>query len=386
MCVQRRSIFAVASISTRVKKDGSKTFMVRWRDPGTHASQGLTVASHVEAETLKRLLDANGQSFEIAQSALLSNEARVPTVAEVVQEHIDLLIRPSSGTVKTYQVMLDRHVRDVIGHIPVDKLDYRHLNHWVKSMVKKGKAPKTIHNVHGLISAAMNTAEMLQYIQRNPCRGVQLPNVDKAEDEAMFLTHAEFNMILEAMGERYKILTNFLVMTGTRFGEATALKVADVDLLSKPPTVRVNKAWKRDGQSQFYIGATKTGAGKRTIGLNPALVDLLIPLVASRSGDELLFATPKGEQIIHRLYWHFYWVPAVKAARVRGLKKSPRIHDLRHTHASWLIQDGVSLFTISRRLGHASTRTTEQVYGHLMPEALQAGADATERAITGFVH
>jgi integrase len=252
-------------------------------------------------------------------------------------------------------------------------------------MMAKGKSPKTIHNVHGLISAAMNTAEMLQYIPRNPCRGVQLPTIDKAEDEAMFLTHSEFNMILEVMGERYKTFTSFLVMTGTRFGEATALKVADVDLLSRPPTVRINKAWKRDGQSQYYIGATKTGAGKRTIGLNPALVDLLVPLVASRPSTELLFTTPKGERIVHKLYWHHYWVPAVQAAQSHGLKKSPRIHDLRHTHASWLIQDGVSLFTISRRLGHASTRTTEQVYGHLMPEALQAGADATERSISGFV-
>lgn len=91
--------------------------MVCWRDPKSHEQQGLTVASETEAETLKRLLDANGQSFEIAQSALLSNEARVPTVAEVVQEHIDLLIRPS-GTTRTYQVMLNLHIRNIIGHIP----------------------------------------------------------------------------------------------------------------------------------------------------------------------------------------------------------------------------------------------------------------------------
>lgn len=374
----------MASIRKRIKKDGAASYMVLWRDPKSREQQGITVATEYEAETLKRLLDANGQSFEIAQSALLSNEARVPTVAEVVQEHIDLLIRPSSGTTRTYQVMLNLHIRNIIGHIPVDKLDYRHLNHWAKAMMAKGKAPKTIHNVHGLISAAMNTAEQLGYITRNPCRGVQLPRIDKAEDEAMFLTHAEFNMVLEVMGERYKTFTNFLVMTGTRFGEATALKVADVDLLSKPPVVRINKAWKRDGQSKYYIGATKTGAGKRTVSLNPALVDLLIPLVASRPGDDLLFTTPKGERIVHKLFWHHYWVPAVRAAQSHGLTKSPRIHDLRHTHASWLIQDGVSLFTISRRLGHASTRTTEQVYGHLMPEALQAGADATERSISGF--
>ncbi|WP_420180816.1 tyrosine-type recombinase/integrase [Paenarthrobacter sp. TA1.8] len=375
----------MASISTRLKKDGSQSFMVRWRDPKTGKAQGLTFVSHSEAETLKRLLDANGQNFEVAQHAILENAKRVPTVAEVIQEHIDLLVRPSSGTVKTYQTMLDLHVKKVIGGLPVDKLDYRAIAFWVKSMMVKGRSPKTIKNVHGLISASMNTAEMLGYITRNPCRGVQLPSVEKAEDEMMFLTHAEFSLIMENMGERYRDFTNFLVMTGTRFGEATALTVADIDLLGKPATARINKAWKRDGQNQFYIGPTKTGAGKRTIGLNPALVELLIPLVAGRPSGDLLFTTPKGERIVHKLYWHHYWVPAVKAAQVRGLRKDPRIHDLRHTHASWLIQDGVPIFTISRRLGHASIKTTEQVYGHLMPEALQVGADATERQVAAFM-
>lgn len=375
----------MASISTRTKKDGSQSFMVRWRDPKTHKAQGLTFVSHSEAETLKRLLDANGQNFEVAQHAILDNSKRVPTVAEVIQEHIDLLVRPSSGTVKTYQTMLDLHVKKVIGGLPVDKLDYRTIAFWVKSMMAKGRSPKTIKNVHGLISASMNTAEMLGYITRNPCRGVQLPSVEKAEDEMMFLTHAEFGLIMDCMGEGYRDFTHFLVMTGTRFGEATALTVADIDLLGKPATARINKAWKRDGQNQFYIGPTKTGAGKRTIGLNPALVELLIPLVAGRPSGDLLFSTPKGERIVHKLYWHHFWVPAVKEAQLRGLRKDPRIHDLRHTHASWLIQDGVPIFTISRRLGHASIKTTEQVYGHLMPEALQVGADATERQVAAFM-
>lgn len=65
----------MASISVRVKKDGSKSYMVRWRDPKSRSNQGITVSSEVEAETLKRLLVANGQSFEIAQHAILSNEA-----------------------------------------------------------------------------------------------------------------------------------------------------------------------------------------------------------------------------------------------------------------------------------------------------------------------
>jgi integrase len=297
----------MASTMTRTKKDGSQSFTVRWRDPKIQKHQGITVATHAEAETLKRLLDANGQNFEIAQHAILENAKRVPTVAEVIQEHIEMLVRPSSGTVKTYRTMLDLHVRKVIGGVPVDKLDYRVIAQWVKAMLAKGRSPKTIKNVHGLISASMNTAEMLGYIARNPCRGVQLPSVEKAEDEMMFLTHAEFGQGMEGMGERYRDFTNFLVMTGTRIGEATASTVADIDLLGKPATARINKAWKRDGQNQFYIGPTKTGAGKVTIGLNPALVDPLIPLVAGRPSGDLLFETPKGERIVHKLFWHHYW-------------------------------------------------------------------------------
>lgn len=108
--------------------------------------------------------------------------------------------------------------------------------HWVKHLNLVGVAPKSIHNIHGLLSAAMKTAELLEYVSRNPCRGVPLPTVERAEDDAMFLTHAEFGLLIDGMHGQYKTLAQFLVMTGARFGEATALKVADIDLLSEPPT------------------------------------------------------------------------------------------------------------------------------------------------------
>lgn len=84
------------------------------------------------------------------------------------------------------------------------------------------------------------------------------------------------------------------MMTGTRFGEATALTVADIDLVGKPATARINKVWKQDGKNQFYIGPTKTSAGKRTIGLNRAPVDLLIPLVVGRAAVISCSRCPKG--------------------------------------------------------------------------------------------
>jgi integrase len=344
------------------------------------------VRSQEEARSLARYISDHGQIPARAQLPPPSGQGSLPFVADVVQEHIDLLVRPSSGTIGTYQRILDLHIRNTVGHIPVDEFGYREVMRWIKGLTVEGVAPKSIHNIHGLLSAAMKTAELLGYVSRNPCRGVPLPQIERAEDEALFLSHAEFSLLIEGMHEADKTFVQFLVMTGARFGEATALKVTDLDLLSIPPTARVNKAWRRDGRSRYYIGPTKTAAGKRTIGLNPALVDLLVPLVAGRPGSELLFTTPHGQRIAHKPFWQHHWVPAVQTARASGLTKTPRIHDLRHTHASWLIQDGVmSLFAISRRLGHTSVRTTEQVYGHLMPQALQDGADAIERSVRGFI-
>lgn len=376
----------MASIVARARWDGTTAYSVRWRNYQTGRQHRLTVCSEQEARSLARCLNDNGQTPESPPPAARLGKPSVPTIADVVQEHIDLLVRPSTGTIGTYRRILDLHIRNTIGNIPVNEFGYREVMHWIKGLSAEGVAPKSIHNMHGLLSAAMKTAELLNYVPRNPCRGVPLPTVEKAGDEAMFLTHAEFSMVVNGVHEPYKTLVQFLVMTGARFGEATALTVADIDLLSTPPTARINKAWKRDAQCGYYIGPTKTGAGKRTIGLNPALVDLLVPLVAGRPGSELLFTTARGHRISHKPFWQHYWVPAVQTARASGLTKTPRIHDLRHTHASWLIQDGVmSLFAISRRLGHASVRTTEQVYGHLMPQALQDGADAIERSVRGFI-
>ncbi len=185
MCGQRRSIFAYGQHSKAHKKGRNDVLHGLLAGPETAAKQqGITFATTAEADTLKRLLDANNQSFEIAQHAMVKNQTKSPTVAAVIQEHIDLLVRPSVGTVHTYQTMLKLHIADVIGHIPVDKLDYRHLTYWIKSMQAKGRSPKTIKNNHGLIFAAMETAVMLRYRKDNPCRHVQLPSGEKAEDEA----------------------------------------------------------------------------------------------------------------------------------------------------------------------------------------------------------
>ncbi|MGA7205238.1 MAG: site-specific integrase, partial [Specibacter sp.] len=213
----------MASIRRRMKKDGSPSFTVRWRDPVSRVEQGLSFGTEVEASVLKRLLDANGQSFTIAHDGIEEQRQQPRTVSDGVQERLDHLVRPSSGTVRTYQSMLELHIAPLIGTIEVGALDVRHLTQWVRAMQAKGSSAKTIHNVHGLIFSAMDFAARAGYRPDNPCRGMRLPAGEKAGDDAQFLTPAEFALLLEKIPERYKVFVQFLVVTGTRFGEATAV-------------------------------------------------------------------------------------------------------------------------------------------------------------------
>lgn len=138
--------------------------------------QSVTFASEIDAKLLKKFLDRNGQSFGIAQKAMESSGRKVLTVAEVIQEHIDLLVRPASGTLRTHQTMLDLHIKPVLGAILIDELDMRQITSWVRGMQKKGKTAKTIRNNHSLIFASREKAVLLRYRPDNPCRGVELPS------------------------------------------------------------------------------------------------------------------------------------------------------------------------------------------------------------------
>jgi integrase len=354
-----------------------------WRDPDTRRQQSEAFDMLTDAKIFQRALNANGQSFEVADAVLASAQAQ-HTVASVVREHIDMLMKPGERTIRAYNHMLEDHIADTIGGIAVDEVGYRHLAHWVKTMQGKGLAPKTIRNVHGLISSAMNTAVRLKYRPDNPCLGVDLPSTEVAHDKEMFLTWAEWSLIYGMLEHRYRPLALFLIMTGARFGEATAVTVADVEVFPLPATVRINKSWKRDGNNVYFVGAPKTASSKRTVAIPPPVVEALQPAMEGVPGTTLLFRTLTGGRVAHKYFWDA-WSAAVKAAQLEDptFTKTPRVHDLRHTSASWALQGGLTLYEVARRLGHASTNTTEKVYSHLMHEGMTKGASVMGKMLEG---
>jgi integrase len=217
-------------------------------------------------------------------------------------------------------------------------------------------------------------------IPANLARGVRLPASDHNKTEMVVLTPNEFTTLLAAFPEHWQPLIATLAGTGMRWGEATALHVGAVDLDSSPPTIRVQQAWKRTGKSARTMGAPKTKKGRRTISLSRGLVDILRPLVEGRPSDALVFTALEGGVIHHGTFYPRVWKPALKKA---GLTKRPRIHDLRHSHATWMLAAGRPIDRVQRRLGHESIQTTVDTYGHAMPDDQRGDAAAIEAALAG---
>jgi integrase len=335
-----------------------------------------------------------------AASAPPSSSAPVlpsPTVAMLVREHIDLLTGIGPNARASYGRYLRHHIGPLLGAEPVTAVGYREVAGFIRGLSAKGLSPKTIANIHGLLSASMTTAVKLGYRGDNPCVGVSLPKSQLTHDEMTVLTRDEFALLLSKVAPFYQPLVLTLVATGLRFGEATALTPADVDVSVRPATIRVTKAWKRDEDSSYYVGPPKTKRARRTVSLPDELVDVLLPLLASKRPDELLFTNTAGQWLSSSRFWTSTWTPALDAAchpvKADGtpdpdaprLTKRPRVHDLRHTHASWMLAAGTDLFVLQRRLGHESITTTTETYAHLMPDQQKAAADAAAKALSGLI-
>ncbi|WP_226962650.1 MULTISPECIES: site-specific integrase [unclassified Streptomyces] len=200
-----------------------------------------------------------------------------------------------------------------------------------------------------------------------------------------FLERDEYARItMEIRDPDARDLADWLIGTGMRWGEATALQVRDLNLNAPVPTANVQRAWKKakKGSAEaFYLGPPKTKKARRLVALSPAQVEMARRLTADLLPEDYVFRAARGGAWRHANYYNRKWKPAVEAAVAKGLPKRPRIHDLRHTHVAWLIAARIPLPAIQARLGHESIQTTVDRYGHLVSSLDTDIAAAVEAAM-----
>ncbi|MEU5426932.1 site-specific integrase [Streptomyces olivoreticuli] len=391
----------MASIVERPKADGSITYQVRWRDGGGRASKVETenFSDPEAAGQFKDLVNAHKQHWPHGwvRGQGFVEEETIPgdqPLMDFAYRYVSRLTTVEDRTQEDYERELRLHVSRLVHTtrtglvVPatVCNVVADDIQDWVR-LQKKGvedperpgewlyrKAdPKSIRNRHGLLYCVFQAAIDAdpQIRTKNPCKGTDLPRVDnETEEEMCFLERAEFDRIRVEIRDPDAVdMVDWLVTSGTRWGEASALQVRDLNLHSERPTASIVRAWKKapkGSQRAYLLGPPKTKKARRTLRLSPAQVEMLRRRTAGLPAHAFVFQTSQGNAWHHANFYNRKWQPAVKAAVAKGLPKSPRIHDLRHTHVAWLIAARVPLPKIQSRLGHESISTTVDRYGHLL--------------------
>ena len=371
-----------------VAKDGRRTYHVRVRAHGRQTSESFKT----EREALRfcKLVDAMGPESAIAERARRdrADGEYMPTLREWLPKHITQLTGVTDRTRLDYAAMAARTWLPIIGDLPLDGIDRAAVAAAINALDARGLSAKSIANAHGLLSAVMASAVLADHIGTNPCHRMRLPRSRETERrDERFLTHEEYHRLIAEIPDQHKPLAVTLFGTGLRWSEATRLEVRDI-IPGNPPTLRVTKAWKSTPGRPRHTGPPKSPKSRRTVMLAEQVVAALTPLL-DRPGDALLFTAPRGGPIYHGWWRARVWVPACQRAglaspRVAGKRyvyDGPRIHDARHTHASWLIEQGATLEMVQDQLGHESILTTRKVYGALQPAMKAQLAEAATRAM-----
>lgn len=389
----------------------TNTWRVVWREQGVKQTE--TLATEAAAQEFRRYVEAAGNRWPRGwipgKGWADEQESNAPTLTEWAAVAIANRTRANDRTKADYLRDVDRHVQPrPIGKLAIDRITLTDVARWHAELDAAGLSHKTQANLHGLVSSIVDDAinHRPALTDHNPFKGALRTGPSVRLEEMVFLTPQEFESIARWMSDPYATLARLLVGTGLRYGEATALQVDDVNLFGRRKTLRVVRAWKRQPGSTYALGEPKSNRSRRTISLSPELVDLLIPFVAGKRSDELVIPAVYGGQLLNSTMHDIGWAPAVARAKVcdkhyaaqqlRGgkmprlpkpcdcpglLTKTPRIHDLRHTHVAWLVDDGRSPLAISRRLGHESITTTYDRYGHVMPHEDDQINAAVDRAL-----
>ena len=304
---------------------------------------------------------------------------KVPKFQEYAKAWIDVTVpatcKPSS--VSSYKGLLDNHILPLFGPKPVNEINRLMVKNFLMGKYKSGHASSTVGHMKSAISGVLNLAVDDEVIPANPTHRIgKIFRVKHIQDNINPLDREELSILLETFVAHFPNhypLALLLARTGMRLGEAVALKWADIDFHGR--FINVER-----GFSRGKIETPKSGKSRR-VDMSKQLANVLSELKHRRKIETVkkgwkkmpdwVFVSSLGTSLDINNWRRRIFDKALEKA---GLRKV-RIHDLRHTFASLLIQAGESLVYVRDQLGHHSIRVTVDIYGHLAPGGNKAAVD-----------
>lgn len=280
----------------------------------------------------------------------------------------DMEHRLRENTMVTKKYIVDLKIVPYFKKKQICEISTSDIRAWQNMLMKKGYSETYLKTVNNQLSAIFNYAMRYYELKDNPCR--KAGSIGKSNaGERDFWTKQEFKKFLATVDDKPESRIAFLILywTGMRIGELLALTYNDIDLEKR--TISVNKSYQRLS-GRDIITPPKTPKSKRIITIPVFLAEELQDYISHLYGimsNERMFRFTKS-YMEHEI---------IRGINKSGVKKI-RLHDLRHSHASLLVEMGFTPLAIAERLGHEKIETTLNTYSHLYPNKQGELADRLE--------
>ena len=308
------------------------------------------------------------------------------TVAQFLGEWLRDYARPNtaSRTCERYEEIVRVHLIPALGSFPLLALQPHHIQKYYARALETGRrdgkgglSTLTVHKHHRILYESLRYGVRQGILIRNPAEAVTPPHGQSKKPAMVGANRVQ--LILEAAKETpYYALFFTDAYTGLRRGELLGLRWGDVDL--EKSTLSVVQTLQQLRNGEYIFREPKSKRGRRQIALSPSLAIVLWEhrlkqeharklLGKPLESTDLVFSHPDGRPIRPDSVTRAF--PEIaESVGLRGV----RLHDLRHAHATILLQQGVNPKIVQERLGHSSVSTTLDIYSHVLPGLQEAAA------------
>lgn len=271
--------------------------------------------------------------------------------------YADMESRLREHTMISKKYIIDLKLLPYFGKLSVNSIKPADIRKWQNALIAQGYSPTYLKTINNQLNAVFNYAVKYYDLKSNPCAKAGSMGKSNA-DEMQFWTKQEFAQFIDCLMDKHLSYITFttLYWTGMRIGELLALTPKDVDFEKR--TISISKSYQRLNRRDV-ITPPKTPKSKRVITipefLSIDLQDYVSSIYGIEAGDRMFPVTK-----------YFLEHEMQRGIQASGVKRI-RLHDLRHSHASLLIELGFTPLAIAERLGHERIETTMNTYAHLYP-------------------
>ena len=355
---------ACKGLLLEVRATGGKTWYLTYvNQRGQRRQHRIGDLRDVSLGQARTLADRYRQSVAIGDdpSEQAARLKRIPTFADFVDLQFLPHIKLSKRSWKCDYSLLRCHILPAFGATPIDAIERSDVLAFQLAKLEEGLAPGTVYRLMVLLRHAFRMAIDWDVpgVRSNPCAKVPLPKVHN--ERQTFLSPDDAQLLLEAVrtspNDQLEAIVMFLLLTGARKREALDAKWEHIH-------------W---DQRLWFIPITKTGH-PRHVPLSDGSLLVLRRQRLKSADSPWVFPNPATGEPFINLYTSW------NSARLRAGLGAVRMHDLRHSFASFLINDGRTLYEVQQLLGHRNSSMTQR-YAHLAHHTLIAASNCASQAL-----